>query len=116
MVIMNRIMGIGIDMTRISRFHRLIEKYEERFVYKTLHLKEVEQYKSVSDLQQKSRFLASRWAFKEALVKATGNKAIIFSSVYIEKDVRGKPYLKIDKESYKGDLAKYSQILALDDS
>ena len=37
-----------------------------------------------------------RWAFKESLVKASGRKDLIFSSMYLEKDIiTRKPTVKL---------------------
>jgi holo-[acyl-carrier-protein] synthase len=36
-------------------------------------------------------YLASRWAFKEATVKATGNKELVFSQMYLHKNNEGRP-------------------------
>ena len=56
----NKIKGIGIDLTKISRFTKIIEKYEKNFIYKVLHLKEISNYNSLNTIDQKSKFLASR--------------------------------------------------------
>ena len=83
---MNHIKGIGVDITKISRFLNIINKYENNFIHKILHINEIGEY----NINIKSRFLASRWSYKEALVKATGNKKIIFTKVYLEKNNEGK--------------------------
>ena len=56
----NKIKGIGIDLTKISRFTKIIEKYEKNFIYKVLHLKEISNYNSLNTIDKKSKFLASR--------------------------------------------------------
>ena len=60
---MNHIKGVGIDMTKISRFSRIIGKYENSFIHKILHMKEISQYKNITITEQKSKFLASRLNF-----------------------------------------------------
>jgi len=87
---MNHIKGIGVDITKISRFLNIINKYENNFIHKILHINEIGEYNKISNINIKSRFLASRWSYKEALVKATGNKKIIFTKVYLEKNNEGK--------------------------
>jgi len=54
---MNHIRGVGIDVTRISRFTNIIQKFEKNFIYKVLHLKEISEYNSINILEQKSKFL-----------------------------------------------------------
>jgi phosphopantetheinyl transferase (holo-ACP synthase) len=57
---MNHIRGVGIDVTRISRFTSIIQKFEKNFIYKVLHLKEISDYKNIESIDQKSKYLASR--------------------------------------------------------
>lgn len=64
-----RIYGTGIDIAHIPRFHQTIEKFNEKFYRKALHPKEIEQINQLEEPNEKAVFLASRWAFKEALVK-----------------------------------------------
>ncbi len=91
------IKGVGIDIVQIKRILNIITKFEDGFLRKVLHLKEIEEYKRISNEKKKTQYLASRWAVKEALVKATGNKSIVFSDVYIDKEESGKPTLKINQ-------------------
>ena len=94
---MNFIKGVGIDITKIPRFTKLIDqKYIGNFLNKALHPKEIEEYNRLKTIELKSKYLASRWSYKEALVKATGNKKIIFSKVFLLKKDQGKPYIAFD--------------------
>lgn len=87
---MNSIKGIGVDITKVSRFVNIINKFEINFINKTLHFNEIEEYKKLLNTKTKSQFLASRWSYKEALVKASGNKSLIFSKIYLEKNELGR--------------------------
>jgi phosphopantetheine--protein transferase-like protein len=88
---MNKIRGIGIDIAHISRFKKIIaDKHEQNFMKKVLHKLEIDEYNKKQCIDLKANFIASRWSVKEALVKATGNKQIIFSYVYLEKENSGK--------------------------
>jgi phosphopantetheine--protein transferase-like protein len=83
------IKGVGVDIAQISRFKRIIEsKHCENFLRKVLHCKEIEEYRLLNE-DRRAVFLASRWCYKEALVKALGNKGLIFSSVRLVKDETG---------------------------
>ncbi|RTZ68697.1 MAG: peptide transporter [Tenericutes bacterium] len=68
---------LGIDITKISRFN----KPTKAFIKKILHPKEILKYENEED---KSLFLASRWAIKESLYKAN-NKYFHFNKINIEK-------------------------------
>jgi holo-[acyl-carrier protein] synthase len=71
-----RVLGVGTDIVSIDRMLKIISRglsYEDRFLKKVLHHLELEEYKSHDDEKLKSQFLASRWALKEASVKACGS-------------------------------------------
>ncbi|MGL5357618.1 MAG: 4'-phosphopantetheinyl transferase superfamily protein [Metamycoplasmataceae bacterium] len=70
---------IGVDLTKISRF----ENIELDLILRVLSPKEVSAYKALnSDL--KAKYIATRWAIKEAIFKAD-NKYSNFSKIYINK-------------------------------
>jgi phosphopantetheine--protein transferase-like protein len=72
---------IGCDVTKISRF----AGKSERFVDKILTPYELAEYKT---RHNKAEYLASRWAAKEAVFKATGIK-----NPSVLNDEFGKPYI-----------------------
>lgn len=61
------ILGLGIDVTEISRIRRLWKKFGLRFAEKILHPAELAALRP-----PEAQFLASRFAVKEAAVKALG--------------------------------------------
>jgi len=63
------IFGIGTDIVQVERIARLHEKYGERFVDRLLMPAEVDAFAGQS---RPARFLAMRFAAKEAIVKAMG--------------------------------------------
>jgi holo-[acyl-carrier protein] synthase len=84
------IKGIGIDISKIQRFDKIIQtRYYLNFINKALSKEEIEEIQNLKTVEQKGKYLATRWAAKEALVKATGNKQIIFSKVWIKKEETG---------------------------
>ncbi|CAK89475.1 unnamed protein product (macronuclear) [Paramecium tetraurelia] len=81
---MKAIKGIGVDIVNNQRMLNIIKaQYAERFLVKVLHPSEIEQFKGKSTIQLQQQFLASRWAVKEALVKASSFKELVFPEVEI---------------------------------
>lgn len=64
------ILGIGLDITELSRITRSWERFGMRFAEKILHAEERIRFQELS--ASKTTFLASRFAAKEAAVKALG--------------------------------------------
>jgi holo-[acyl-carrier protein] synthase len=63
------IFGIGTDVVRLERIQRLYDRYGERFVERLLLPAEAAAFR---DQARPVRFLAMRFAAKEAIVKAMG--------------------------------------------
>jgi holo-[acyl-carrier protein] synthase len=63
------IFGIGTDVVQLERIRRVHEKFGERFVERLLLPAELEAFRSYA---RPVRFLAMRFAAKEAIVKAMG--------------------------------------------
>jgi holo-[acyl-carrier protein] synthase len=63
------IFGIGTDVVRLERVQRVHEKFGERFVERLLLPAEQEAFRRY---KRPLRFLAMRFAAKEAIVKAMG--------------------------------------------
>lgn len=63
------IFGIGTDLLRAERIETVFARFGERFVDRLLLPEEREQYDKV---KRKMRYLAMRFAAKEAVVKAMG--------------------------------------------
>jgi holo-[acyl-carrier protein] synthase len=63
------IFGIGTDVVQLERIRQVHEKYGERFVDRLLLPPELEAFRRDS---RPGRFLAMRFAAKEAIVKAMG--------------------------------------------
>ena len=63
------IFGIGTDVVQIQRIERLHQKYGEHFVQRLLMPAELDAFRAQS---RAGRFLAMRFAAKEAIVKAMG--------------------------------------------
>lgn len=60
-----KILGIGIDIIKISRMHKILkERYSARFLTRVLHPLELEHYKEITNEDYQGQFVASRWAAK----------------------------------------------------
>jgi holo-[acyl-carrier protein] synthase len=85
------IFGIGTDVVRLDRVEATLERFGEHFVQRLLLPVEAEQYRRQS---RKARFLAMRFAGKEAVVKAMGTgfgNGMWIRDVGIVADPLGKP-------------------------
>ncbi|HWK74095.1 MAG TPA: holo-ACP synthase, partial [Povalibacter sp.] len=63
------IFGIGTDVVRMDRIRKIHERYGEHFVERLLLPQELEAFRGHA---RPVRFLAMRFAAKEAIVKAMG--------------------------------------------
>jgi len=85
------IFGIGTDVVRLDRVEATLERFGEHFVQRLLLPEEEAQYRRH---RRKARFLAMRFAGKEAVVKAMGTgfrNGMWIRDVGIVADPRGKP-------------------------
>ena len=57
---------------------------------KVLHPAELSHFHTIQDQDNQAAYIASRWAAKEATVKALGQRSLIFPKTHIDKDVNGK--------------------------
>lgn len=86
--------GIGIDIVDIKRISHIYSIYKERFLHRILHTQEYDYIPT----KQIDIFLASRFAVKEAFVKALGTgfrNGISFKDIAVIKQVFGTPKLEL---------------------
>jgi len=91
--------GIGVDLVTVSRIEGVYQRFGERFARRFLHAIELTQLEHAPDA---TRFLAKRFAVKEASVKAlgTGERAgVLLRDFYIEHTELGKPLLHTDGQA-----------------
>ncbi len=85
------IFGIGIDLIRIERLEQSIERHGDRFARRILMPEELAGY---FDRKFKGRYLAMRFAGKEAVAKSLGTgfaHGIWVRDIGIVHNPRGKP-------------------------
>lgn len=88
------IFGIGTDIVEITRIQKAIDS-NERFAERILTAFELAEY---AQSKEKARYLAKKFAAKEALVKAMGTgigRGIGWKMVQIVHDPNGRPLLVV---------------------
>ncbi len=92
------IYGIGTDIVEVSRIEFSLERFGDAFAKRILNEREWQDY-SLSKTQ--ARFLAKRFAAKEAFAKALGTgfrPPATFQNIGIAHDDLGKPVLDLAPE------------------
>jgi len=87
------IFGIGTDIVRISRIQQSLDRYGERFARRILNGQELADFQRTP---HPARFLARRFAAKEAVAKAYGTgftRGMTFQDIAVDHDAAGKPLL-----------------------
>ena len=97
------ILGIGVDIVSNSRFDNKPEGFLEK-------LFTPEELASSLLVPNKSEFFASRFAAKEAFVKALGSgfRGIQPIDIEICSDELGKPFIKLSKDVCSGSVIHLS--------
>ncbi|MES1911999.1 MAG: hypothetical protein MHM6MM_004347 [Cercozoa sp. M6MM] len=70
------IFGIGTDIAVTTRVFGVWARRGERFLQKAYHTNEIVAFHALQHEDEQARFLASRWAAKEALTKAIGRRVL----------------------------------------
>lgn len=95
------IIGTGIDLVEVARIDKVYQSKGDRFARHVLHEKE---YPEFEQSKFKSRFLAKRFAVKEAATKALGTgqaRSVLLRHFYVVHDDHGKPILDADGQAKK---------------
>ncbi|NNJ96295.1 MAG: holo-ACP synthase [Gammaproteobacteria bacterium] len=89
------IVGIGVDIVEHKRIAHLFDCYGEKFARHILDDQEMSDYQKAP---APVRFLAKRFAAKEAAAKALGtgiSQGITFNMIAIRHDGNGRPLLEL---------------------
>lgn len=98
------IYGVGADIVQIDRIDASLARFGDRFAERVLTEAELAEYRLS---RQPARFLAKRFAAKEATVKALGagfRDGLAFNLIGVVHDAYGKPGL-----SYSGPALRHVQ-------
>ncbi|QJQ05349.1 holo-ACP synthase [Undibacterium piscinae] len=95
------IFGIGTDIVQISRIELALARSGDRFAEKILGVDELKIFseRNAKNLARGTRFLATRFAAKEAFSKAIGlgmRMPMSWRSIQTLNDVDGKPAMQAD--------------------
>lgn len=94
--------GIGVDLLRLERIERVFARHGERFARRILGPQEIEKFniRYQRDPQRGLRFLASRFAAKEAFSKAIGlgmHSPMTWSRMQTLNEASGKPCVRLSE-------------------
>ena len=90
--------GIGVDLVRVARVDDLHRRFGERLARRILAPEEMADYAAAAD---RGRFLAKRFAAKEAFAKAVGTglrAPVSLSGIRIGHDGLGRPDYRCSAE------------------
>lgn len=96
------IAGIGLDLLRLDRVQRVFDRHPERFVRRILGPAEIETFRRryQRDPRRGIRYLATRFAAKEAFSKAIGlgmHSPMAWSRMETLNAPGGRPYVKLSE-------------------
>ena len=93
------ILGLGTDIAEIDRLEKALSRNGHAFAERILADSEYQTYLS---LKQQGRFLAKRFAAKEAASKALGTgiaHGVTFKDFVVSNDNHGKPILVLENRA-----------------
>lgn len=93
------VVGIGVDLLSVARMEASWQRYGKRLAERILHADELAQLPECSKV---GRWLAKRWAVKEAAAKALGTgfqQSVRFSDFCYTHDALGKPLLSLSGQA-----------------
>lgn len=91
------IFGIGTDIVCVARMQSSLEQHGERFAARVLSDDEFAEFTQLSNPVMQARFLAKRFAAKEAAAKALGtgfSNGLSLKHAVVAHDEHGKPLLQ----------------------
>lgn len=94
------IVGLGTDIVEIARIEKVVARLGAAFFERILTPSELAHCRSV---RQPHRFLAKRFAAKEAAAKALGTgiaKGVSFQDFTITNNALGQPILKLSEQAW----------------
>ncbi|MFD2229211.1 holo-ACP synthase [Alkalimarinus sediminis] len=90
------IKGVGTDLIKIARIEQALEKHGDRFASRILTPDEIQLFNTAPN---GVRYLAKRFALKEAVVKALGTgiaKGVGWQNINISNNEAGQPLAELN--------------------
>ncbi len=82
----------------INRIEKIYDLYGLKFLRKILSFQELKYIQKIFNKRLKMQKIATRFAAKEAIIKALPSKKIFrYTQFQVKNLVSGKPFIKIDK-------------------
>ena len=111
------IYGVGTDLVEVARIQDSLDRFGDNFAMRVLSEREMQEFQLSNT---KARFLAKRFAAKEAFAKALGTgirKPATFENIGVGHDDLGKPILEFDEalKSYLKEKNILSQHISISD-
>lgn len=100
------IIGVGTDIVDVERIEKVYRKQGDNFAKRLLSTSEFDEF---THQLYPERFLAKRWALKEAVSKALGTgiaQGVRFQDMSVAHKESGQPYLVLEGST----LAKSDQL------
>lgn len=98
------IVGTGLDIVEICRVQKIYDRYEDAFARRVLCESEYNDYEST---RFPVRFMARRFAAKEAVAKSLGtgfSAGMTLNMICVDHDEHGRPVIKLyDKASERAE-------------
>ncbi|MDO8465916.1 MAG: holo-ACP synthase [Gallionella sp.] len=91
------IFGIGTDIVEYARIEKIFARYGQRFAERVLNEPELAEFQAHAN---QARFLAKRFAAKEAFAKAAGSglrEPVSLHRIGVTHDGLGKPVFQFDE-------------------
>jgi len=93
LILSSMIYGVGIDIVKIERMKKVVEKWGRRFLERVFTEEEISY---CYDKKEPYLSLAVRFAAKEALIKAAGSvSAVSLKDIEVLNAESGKPFLRV---------------------
>ncbi len=92
------IIGVGTDITEVKRLKQAVEKWGDAFLTKIFTPKEVAHAKTRGSVMY--QHMAGRFAAKEAVYKALGDREVSWKDLEVLNDVHGKPHCTLRRRRH----------------
>ena len=92
------ILGTGVDITEVQRLRQAVSRWGDGFLRRVFTDEEIE---AAQGRLNRYQHLAGRFAAKEAVFKALGEKELSWKDLQILNDASGRPYCVLINETIR---------------